>query len=879
MVYYDTFASPNASCRMNQTKKHDLPFALLAELGNLFPETCFYVLDNDLKYQYFSDEHAAIMKRVWGVDIELGVHVFDYVANDKIAARLRSAYERASKGEEVNEKDTYPVHEGTGTIERSKYYRQWADKDGKSLGVIVVATEQPIRDKVALEDELIRSEKLMREVNKLAKIGGWELDLRTNEPYFTSGTFDIYDIEDQKVPMLDEGLSFYKPESRQGLMDAITDVITNHGTYDLEVGFVSKKGVEKIVRTLGKVDVEDGEAVRLYGAIQDITEAKAIEQSIRQNQQLFKAIYNGAPLPISMINLKGEILGVNPAFLEIIGYSLEEISDMESWYAKAYQNPEIIKEARTVWSRINEEAIHGQTKFDPLIREIVCKDGTVRSMEMHFSLSSSDFLVVVFIDITEKSKVDLARAKSEELYRNLYNLAPVMIDSLDNQGRILHVNETWLGKLGYQREEVLGKKIFELIHPDDRDSSIKAFNRFVVTQQIDNFRFRFIRKNGRSLVAEVNAFAEFDDNDKFSNTISVYNDVTRQVKAESELLGANQRISNLINNIPGMVFSAMNTNGRELIFASESSKELFNASAEKVVEEQWSMNNLIHEEDRQEVLEVIAKDLKENGSYSVSYRVNPELARNKWLYESATLSGTKDDKHVEGSIFDITDRVMMEERIAAHTMEAEDKERTRISKDIHDGLQQTLSLSALLLDNLSQSTGLSDEDRKLLADGLKHLDRAIDECRTIAHQLMPATITDFGLTHSIENMVADLNSSGQIHVNFISNLASASVLKKTTETSLYRIVQEALTNITKHSKAENCSIQLLKIGDDIQLSIEDDGIGFEPLKEKRQREKLGLRSMENRASAMSGQLMVESKVKGGSLIICRVPYESNRSDL
>lgn len=860
---------------MKEIPQDQLYKVLVQTMDGLFPEICYYILDQDYRYVYFNPGHFDIMKKVWGVDIELGRNILDYPKKEDLKHKIKHAYDRCLKGESVDEIDQYPIHEESGSIERAKYYRPSRDEEGNVVGIVVFATEKPIRDQSTLERALLRNEKLMRETNALAKIGGWEMDLKTNTPYFTSGTFEIYDIENGEVPPLEKGISYYPPEAQKVLLAALDDVMKNHGSYDLQLDFISEKGTKKVVRTQGKVQLEDGEVRRLYGTIQDITDSNLVEKKLRKANDRFQAIYDRSPLPISMLRLNGEMLTVNPAFKRIIGYDRAEIRTIENWYSVAYKDKKTIDTAKKNWEEIKKGVENGQEDFDPIVRDITCKDGIRRKMELHFAIAE-DFLIIVYIDITAKTEAQKALAMSELLYRNLYNLAPIMMDSLDKEGKIIHVNEYWLEKLGYTREEVVNRPIFDFIHPEDQEKSRMAFNRFMMTHVLTDFKFRFIKASGDEMDTLVNAIAEFDPSDQFSNTISVYSDITLQIKAEKKLIGANERYSKLINNIPGMVFRAKYDRVRSLEFLSKKSLEFIGKESSELLRDGYNLNNLIAEEDVAEVSKAIQFGLDTQQTYAVTYKLNEDLSANKWVLESGNLvEGLREEKFIEGSIFDITDRVGLEERLAATTMETEDRERTRISKEIHDGLQQTLSLSAMMFDNLKQASSLSKKDQAQLQEGIKHLNRAMEECREIAHRLMPASITDFGLILSIENLVRDLNHSEQIEVSFITNMTEEVKLKSTTETSLYRIVQEALNNVTKHSNAENCSIQLLKIGDKIQLSIEDDGVGFDLKGELKDMAKLGLKNMENRAISMSGKLMAESRKNGGSVIICTIPFPRN----
>ncbi len=130
----------------------------------------------------------------------------------------------------------------------------------------------------------ITEEKKLRELNlqagKLAKIGGWEVDLRTMTPYFSEETFKIYELPFGSPPKVEDGMKFYAPEVQPIIQEAVTKAIENNVSYNLEVPFITAKGKNIWVRIYGMTEVVDDKAVRLYGTIQDITEQREAENRL-----------------------------------------------------------------------------------------------------------------------------------------------------------------------------------------------------------------------------------------------------------------------------------------------------------------------------------------------------------------------------------------------------------------------------------------------------------------------------------------------------------------------------------------------------------------------------------------------------------------------
>jgi PAS domain S-box-containing protein len=204
-----------------------------------------------------------------------------------------------------------------------------------------------------------------------------------------------------------------------------------------------------------------------------------------------------------------------------------------------------------------------------------------------------------------------------------------------------------------------------------------------------------------------------------------------------------------------------------------------------------------------------------------------------------------------------------EKRHMAALLEGQEQERSRIAKDLHDGLGQ-------LLNAIKMNIQVSMSDNNQSNNLYRLIDEAIQESVRISENLLPAKLKDFDLGTCLRSMCNSIYADSHIPVYFDS-LGKTVELGQTQKINLYRIAQEAITNAIKHSKAESISVQLNQEDDHIQLTIEDDGCGFKTGVSLDQSKHHGLANMKERAEIMGGTFTVESDADRGTLIIVETP--------
>jgi len=173
--------------------------------------------------------------------------------------------------------------------------------------------------------EQVKSAELMRDVGRMARIGGWEIDLATMTPIWSEEVYHIHEVEPGTPVDLENAINFYAPEARVTVQQAVEKAINDGSSWEFDLPFITAKNNHIWVRATGYVDFQEGRAVRLYGYFQDITQYHSAQQSLRDNEAYLQAIVSTAADAIITISDAGLIESFNNAAAGIFGYELDEV--------------------------------------------------------------------------------------------------------------------------------------------------------------------------------------------------------------------------------------------------------------------------------------------------------------------------------------------------------------------------------------------------------------------------------------------------------------------------------------------------------------------------------------------------------------------------
>ena len=191
---------------------------------------------------------------------------------------------------------------------------------------------------------------------------------------------------------------------------------------------------------------------------------------------------------------------------------------------------------------------------------------------------------------------------------------------------------------------------------------------------------------------------------------------------------------------------------------------------------------------------------------------------------------------------------------------AQEEERKRIARDLHDGVGQSL---LLIKKQMSSTHEVTVENQQMISDTL-------EEVRTISRDLHPFQLEKFGLTNSINDVIEKVERSTDLFISREIINIDESVLKKN-QIHIYRAIQEALSNIVKHAEATAAKVSIVEKGNELIMKIMDNGKGYDHELAIVKLKSLGLRTMHERISSIGGRLKIEKNIPSGTILTFTIP--------
>jgi two-component system, chemotaxis family, CheB/CheR fusion protein len=560
-------------------------------------------------------------------------------------------------------------------------------------------------------------------------------------------------------------------------------------------------------------------------------------------------------------------------------------------------------------------------------REVTTRDGRWRLMHVSPYRSADDRIigtVITFVDITERKLIEDALHKSESEFRTIFELAVVGIAQADLESkRFLNANGRLAEMLGYRQKELLGRTLDELTHPEDRAASLALFDSLLGGDVSEyTTEVRLARKDGTPLWALVTASLIRDRGGQPTHAILIAQDIAERRRAERELRRSEERMRALVDSVDDFAIFSMDARGHieswnpgaehtfgftedeiigrhaSILFTPEDrargvqEEEMRTARAEgRAADERWHVRKdgsrfyasgvLSPLDDAPDSGYVkVARDLTERKQTEEELRRTHDELEHRVAVRTEELRRT-----VESMLNEVKERRAAEEQ--AHTLvgqlvTAQEDERRRISRDLHDQLGQQLTALRLKLSAMREECDQDEVARARVEEVQALAERLDSEVDFLAWELRPTALDDLGLPVALANFVKEWSGHYNIPASaHITGFNSGTLrLPPQVETCLYRIAQEALNNIYKHAQAARVSVILERRDGHAVLVVEDDGVGFDvaeaPVWEGGRG--LGLVGMRERAALLGGSAEFESEPGKGTTVYARVPVGPGPGD-
>jgi len=480
--------------------------------------------------------------------------------------------------------------------------------------------------------------------------------------------------------------------------------------------------------------------------LRDVTDRLTSKDALKRSEQYCKELVLRSPVAMAVTRgpeHKNQL--INYKFIELFGYTIEDVPDEVHWWPLAYPDSEYRERIKEEWRSRVERALQQGTVFEPMEALVRCKDGSSRWIEFHYA-AVKDTNLVSFVDITDRQRAQLELQESEGRFRLVANTAPVLIWMSGTDKLRTYFSKPWLDFTGRTNEHELGNGWTEGVHPEDLRRCLDSYTHSFDHRRKFKMEYRLRRHDG------------------------VY---------------------------------------------------------------RWIQDNGVP-------------------------RFNPD----------GTFAG------YIGSCIDVTDSRMAQEALAGVSrklIEVQERERTRIARDLHDDIAQRIALLAIGLDEFLERVPVSDAEGVARLDELrKQTAQLATDVQAISHGLHSSKLEHLGIVAAMKGFCREFAEKQQMEVDFRTNDLPDAVSPETS-ICLFRVLQEALHNAAKHSGARHFEVELSQASGEIHLTVTDHGAGFDP-ESALKGCGLGLTSMQERLRLINGCLAIKSQLGRGTRVKARVPY-------
>jgi PAS domain S-box-containing protein len=351
----------------------------------------------------------------------------------------------------------------------------------------------------------------------------------------------------------------------------------------------------------------------------------------------------------------------------------------------------------------------------------------------------------------------------------------------------------------------------------------------------------------------------------------------RKRKAEAVLEESEHRFRVMAATIPSLVWMC---DGRGRITYLNDRRIAFTGpDSDAGIGNNWI--TFVHPDDVERMLQTLYEALKTKQAFSQEYRLRRSDGVYRWMFDIASprMNGDGSFGGFIGSAIDTTDQKLAQqalETVSGQLIEAQEKERSRIARDLHDDICQRLALLSMEIEQANRSSsGPVAATKRSLEDIREHCSEIANDVQSLSHQLHSAKLEYLGVASAIRSFCSEFSKQHEVSIEFTDRNVPRQ-LPQNVSLCLFRIAQEAVHNAVKYSGTKRFTVVLSGNDKEVQLVVRDDGAGFD-VEEAKKHRGLGLVSMQERINLVHGRFSVESKPGKGTRVFAAVPLAADES--
>jgi len=676
---------------------------------------------------------------------------------------------------------------------------------------------------------------------------------------FKSKEVDLL-LVDLMMPEMD-GIDFLKAAQKVDPL-LVCIIVTGHATVETAVEAMKVGAFDYLTKPLN------------WKTLQPVL-SRAIEvRRLRKSEEQYRSVVEDQTELICRCLPGGTITFVNKAYCRYFGKTRDELIGQSYLPFIPVEDQERLKQHIASLSKENPVAV--------IENRVIASGGSIRWQQWtNRALFDEQGRMVELQstgrDITDRKAAEEKLKESEEKYRLLIeNVNESIVVAQDTV--LKFVNPRAVQLLGYSKEELLFRPFIEFIQPDDREMvSVNYAKRMKGEEVPGNYSFRVVTKDG--VIKWVELSAVLFTWEGRPATLNFLSDITERVHAENAL----KESENLYRTIFETTGTAIAIDDADttILLANIEYATLTGYSKEEL-EGKKSWTEFVEKGDMDSILRYhrLRRTDHDVAPRNYEFRLIDRQGNVKYIH--ATVSLIPGTTRSLGSLLDITERKKAEEELkksheqlrnfAKRLAEAEEIERQKIARELHDQVGQNLTALGINLSILRNqlSDTLTGQTDARLHDSMGILEETAKRIRDVMSDLRPSVLDDYGLMAAIRWLGERISKRTGLTIS-VEGQDTKVDLPSETEITLFRIAQELLTNITKHAKATEVSIRLDSMDGKVQFVIIDNGVGFDPTAlDQTGESRWGLLNVRERTDAIDGILTITSSPGKGTRVVIEV---------
>jgi len=484
------------------------------------------------------------------------------------------------------------------------------------------------------------------------------------------------------------------------------------------------------------------------------------------------------------------------------------------------------------------------------------------------------------LEVIEKESMRMnaeqAVLESERRYQTLAEVSPVGIFHTDEHGNTTYVNPRWCQISGLTYDEAIGDGWFNAVHKEDKEKLRSGWEEATKKKEFSFSEYRFVRPNGSIAWVIGQAIPERDAEGRIVGYVGTTTDITERKKAEAAIEKSEKRFRNTMDKmLEGVQIYDYDWN---CLYVNDAVTKQGPYSKEQIqaltlLENYPGIENT-------ELFKIFEQCKADKQSRHIEYEFAFPSGSKSWFELSI-------QPNPEGLFIlsvDISERKkaqeVMEEtseqlrQLTAHLLNVREEERKRIGREIHDELGQQLTAIKMDVAWIDKKTAPENEAFKTkLKNVITLLDGGNQSIRRILNELRPVILDDYGLLEALKWQGQQFTKNTGIPITFKTTETQIKIAEEVA-TCVFRVFQEALTNITRYAKAGKVVISLDIDEDNVLLNIEDDGKGFDPELTKTKKS-FGILGMKERVASLNGNFELFTAPGSGTKIKISLPLKEN----